>query len=137
MNEFAICESVCVVRYQSTPRDATVQSFVFACGLRNGILKLLVVDLDTESGKCYPATSLTNAFHRLSLIVWVGGLVLGHQKTIRMGEASAKVVPDNENKHCAFVTCGAEFCRIVCQPAEKEPQISNIWLTDDDEVVFL
>ncbi len=61
-------------------------------------------------------------------------MTITSKKTIRIGDATAHIIPDPAFIDGAFLVCGPDLCRIRLL-SHGAIQIWSIWLTDHNEVV--
>lgn len=56
---------------------------------------------------------------------------------IRMGQTSARITPSPVDGSIAFVSCGADLCRVRCVSSTSELSIDSIWLTDNHNPAYM
>lgn len=126
--EFAICESVTLLREES--QLGSGGRYLFLCGLRNGSLQTFLF----EPGKCYSAPTTSPHSDRRT-----DNAKISHCETLRFGQTSVSVLPDNFSRDpsaniCsrAIVLCGGNFSRLTFRlfaDGSNHTSIQSIWLT--------
>ena len=127
------CESVVILRAPQT-KDPTRTEYIMVCGLRNGNLYTVELNLhlrepaDNPKSTAEPERPTVETEGRTARIV----LSFGRKKTLAMGYTSVKVIEDASNPGLsAFVLCGSEICQLRCADWRYMGlHINSVWFTD-------
>lgn len=140
----SVCESAIIL--QSAPVSGARTNFLIVCGLRNGTLRTIELELikheaDSSYGVYahFQFRDSSDAPHTVrdsndfvgKLLKPTIDLHFGRTDTINLGFTSTRIVSDFSKASSAFATCGNNFCRLDYTGGRRSGLlIRSIWFTD-------